>query len=1047
MPRFTVTVLWSAVLAFTHPAAGQNAILPPGAPQSFGGTSIIKGQVLLGWTAPANDGGADITGYRVDESADEGTTWRVVAASVDDTSHTRRGLPYGAVRHYRVAAINAAGAGPPSETDVVTVLSNSAPTLVGPATLAITLAESPAGTHIISPPADPYLSASDPDGDSISRRLSGEDAAWFEIFNDGDGNLIRTRRPLDYESRDEMDQVYEFTLTLDDGDGGTSDHEFEITVTDVDEPPPAPAQPRLTVVRTEPPGVRASWSAPDVSGRPAIANYDVQYQERSAASWTDGPQDVDGTSAAIAELVANSDYRVRVRATNAEGDGPWSAAAGVNTDTGPNRPPAFPRAAYTFTVTENVPEDPARPALGETVAIDPDGDSLRYSLEGPDAETFYIHNSAGVLERRGEDAFDHERRATYSVVVVARDWVDRTSANVTVRILDADEPPENNLGTPNVLPLDGAATGLQVSWPWPSESSDRPRRHRYDLQYREAGAANWLPGPRGVIFPETELTGLIKGTEYEVQVRAVNAEGAGPWSNTGSGRTHRLAARLASAPASQNARDPFKVVVAFSEAVVVGEEETALAERFSIGGGEVASARRLSPSRVELTLQPTARGGVGDAQWGVTIIMPSGGACDAAGVFCTADGAGLSHPLETGVPGPSTSFLTVRATPASVAKGERVKIVIERSTLGTDLPSLWAYLELLASDRGLIASNFPSGDPNLPGAPLRNRIDEDKTTYETSLPTRSDSGGGFLLIRVHGGDQGHHYVAANPEGVMITVRDDDSADGATPGGGVPAPSPGGGGGTGGGGGGTGGDDGDPGPGDDGDGDGGDGGGGGDGDGDGGGSGPPRAAITVDADCAAGLCRARTGVAVLFTDSSAGSVRSRRWDFGDEAVRSGASVRYAWTVPGFHDVTLSVGDGATESTASLTFLVEASEPAGTCQPDANTLCLRHSRYAVGVDWTADGGDGGRADVVRAGTDDSGLFRFFDPDNWEVLIKVLDGCERNGAVWVFAASTTNLGYRVHVTDTVTGDVREYRNDPGTPAAAITDVAAFRESCRAD
>lgn len=26
----------------------------------------------------------------------------------------------------------------------------------------------------------------------------------------------------------------------------------------------------------------------------------------------------------------------------------------------------------------------------------------------------------------------------------------------------------------------------------------------------------------------------------------------------------------------------------------------------------------------------------------------------------------------------------------------------------------------------------------------------------------------------------------------------------------------------------------------------------------------------------------------------------------------------------------------------------------------------------------------------GTKDSGLFRFFDPDNWEVLIKVLDGC---------------------------------------------------------
>ena len=53
--------------------------------------------------------------------------------------------------------------------------------------------------------------------------------------------------------------------------------------------------------------------------------------------------------------------------------------------------------------------------------------------------------------------------------------------------------------------------------------------------------------------------------------------------------------------------------------------------------------------------------------------------------------------------------------------------------------------------------------------------------------------------------------------------------------------------------------------------------------------------------------------------------------------------------------------------------------------------------------------------------------------------------NGAVWVFAASTTNLGYVIEVTDTATGAVREYRNDPGMPAPAITDANAFPGSCR--
>ena len=214
-------------------------------------------------------------------------------------------------------------------------------------------------------------------------------------------------------------------------------------------------------------------------------------------------------------------------------------------------------------------------------------------------------------------------------------------------------------------------------------------------------------------------------------------------------------------------------------------------------------------------------------------------------------------------------------------------------------------------------------------------------------------------------------------------------------------------------------------------------------GDGGAIVPPRAAIRVDAECADGLCRALTGVPVRLEDASTGSVFVRLWDFGGQTSRR-ATVDYAFPAPGFHEVTLQVAAGTSESTASLKFLVEAALPAGTCRWDVGTLCLQDSRFAVTAEWwTADGGAGaGR--VVHEGTNDSGLFHFFAPGNWEVLIKVLDGCALNGHVWVFGASTTNLGYRIAVTDTVTGAVREYRNDPGLPAPAITDVTAFAGSC---
>ena len=209
-------------------------------------------------------------------------------------------------------------------------------------------------------------------------------------------------------------------------------------------------------------------------------------------------------------------------------------------------------------------------------------------------------------------------------------------------------------------------------------------------------------------------------------------------------------------------------------------------------------------------------------------------------------------------------------------------------------------------------------------------------------------------------------------------------------------------------------------------------------------GPATAGFTTpNVVCEDGLCVAKTGIAVVFEDTSTGEITSWAWDFGDGEGSSAQSPEYSWSAPGFYTVTLTVTDGTVESTASRVFLVEASVPAGTCIADGVTLCLLDSRYAVQVDWRTQG-EAGAGNVVRAGTNDSGLFKFFDDNNWEVLIKVLDGCALNGNVWVFGASTTDLGYSIRVTDTVTEKVKEYLNEPGRPAPAITDVTAFPEGC---
>lgn len=75
-----------------------------------------------------------------------------------------------------------------------------------------------------------------------------------------------------------------------------------------------------------------------------------------------------------------------------------------------------------------------------------------------------------------------------------------------------------------------------------------------------------------------------------------------------------------------------------------------------------------------------------------------------------------------------------------------------------------------------------------------------------------------------------------------------------------------------------------------------------------------------------------------------------------------------------------------------------------------------------------------------SDRSALFWFFNATNFEMLVKVLDGCNANGNFWVFASASTNVEYTLTVTDSVAGQGRFYRNPAGTSSRAVTDTRAL-------
>jgi calcineurin-like phosphoesterase family protein len=116
--------------------------------------------------------------------------------------------------------------------------------------------------------------------------------------------------------------------------------------------------------------------------------------------------------------------------------------------------------------------------------------------------------------------------------------------------------------------------------------------------------------------------------------------------------------------------------------------------------------------------------------------------------------------------------------------------------------------------------------------------------------------------------------------------------------------------------------------------------------------------------------------------------------------------------------------------------------GACHtpPDAASVYLGRGRFKVEAAWQDFDGNLGPARAAAPATDGSGLFWFFAPTNWELLVKVIDGCTYNGHWWVYAAGTTDVEYTLTVTDTRTGRTARYQNPLGRTSPAITDGNAF-------
>ena len=237
-------------------------------------------------------------------------------------------------------------------------------------------------------------------------------------------------------------------------------------------------------------------------------------------------------------MTAGKKYDVQVRAVNDEGNGAWSDTGNAITQS----------TAVTRSVAENTA---ASGNIGAAVTMTPDGYTLAHSLDGTDKSKFTIESSSGQIKVKSGNLPDYETTTSYSVTVkiaVSGTGGSNSEPNgtgtytvpVTINVTDVNEPPPKVHPAPTVTANSTTpTTKLDVSWIAIANVNmvGKPAVDDYDVQYRQNGGSTWTDASFTGTGTSTTLTGLTAGKTYEVQVRAVNAEGNGAWSDSGTAIT------------------------------------------------------------------------------------------------------------------------------------------------------------------------------------------------------------------------------------------------------------------------------------------------------------------------------------------------------------------------------------------------------------------------------------------------------------------------------------------------------------------------------
>jgi len=319
------------------------------------------------------------------------------------------------------------------------------------------------------------VTASDPDGDTVTYQITGgADASLFSI-NDATGVLIFTSAP-DFETPTDgdTDGTYEVQITTSDGNGGTDAQLISVTVSNVNESP---------AITSNGGGVAAHLSVPDKQVSVTTVSADDPDGDSLTYQITGGVDaalfTIDGatgvlTFAAEPDFVnptdANSDGTYVVQVAASDGNGGSDTQVINVTVSSTNLSPVITSNGGADTANVNIDENSM--AVTTVQATDPDGDSLTYQIAGgADAALFTLNSGTGVLAFISAPNFevptDSDSDSVYEIQVAASDGkfgTDTQLIRVTVDNLD-EAPTITSAASVNAAENQTAVTTIQATDP------------------------------------------------------------------------------------------------------------------------------------------------------------------------------------------------------------------------------------------------------------------------------------------------------------------------------------------------------------------------------------------------------------------------------------------------------------------------------------------------------------------------------------------------------------------------------------------------------